>query len=223
MKSYNQIDKQIRGLVGGIRQCNFIPNIEKTDIIQNSWVKVIQKMNEGVLEDDYDKIKGYIFLIVRNFCNAYHLTKNRMYYTDELREGFETSTIVDDMDRDKLHQILLKHVQSKKFNDKERMLLDSMLNNDTEQEIREKVGFEIGEMGSSKIRLVTKLSTSVNKKFKYVLKKRDDKEFSIQFHNRVEIYDYFNNKYSRSFVLNRIKNDQDIGKYYVIKKTLTNE
>ena len=209
--------------MGGIRQCNFIPNIEKTDIIQNSWVKVIQKMNEGVLEDDYDKIKGYIFLIVRNFCNAYHLTKNRMYYTDELREGFETSTIVDDMDRDKLHQILLKHVQSKKFNDKERMLLDSMLNNDTEQEIREKVGFEIGEMGSSKIRLVTKLSTSVNKKFKYVLKKRDDKEFSIQFHNRVEIYDYFNNKYSRSFVLNRIKNDQDIGKYYVIKKTLTNE
>jgi DNA-directed RNA polymerase specialized sigma24 family protein len=217
MKSYNQIDKQIRGLVRGIRQCNYIPNIEKEEIVQNSWVKVIQKMNEGILEDDYDKIKGYVFLIVRNFCNAYHLTKNRMYYTDELREGFETPNIVDNMDRDKLHQILLKHIQDKKFNDRERMLLDSMLNNDTEDEIRQKLQLKAGEMAPTKIRMIDKLNTSINRKFKYVLKRRNDEDFKIKFYSRVEIYNYFGGKFSRTYVMNSIKKDIDIGDYYVIK------
>ncbi len=201
----------------GIRQCNYIPNIEKEEIVQNSWVKVIQKMNEGILEDDYDKIKGYVFLIVRNFCNAYHIAKNRMYYTDELREGFESPNIVDDMDRDKLHQILLKHIQDKKFNDRERMLLESMLNNDTEEEIKEKLQLKVGEMAPTKVRMIAKLNTSINREFKYVLKRRNDEDFKMKFYSRVEIYDYFGGKFSRSYVMNSIRKDIDIGDYYIIK------
>jgi transcriptional regulator len=97
------------------------------------------------------------------------------------------------------------------------MLLDSMLNNDTEDEIRQKLQLKAGEMAPTKIRMIDKLNTSINRKFKYVLKRRNDEDFKIKFYSRVEIYNYFGGKFSRTYVMNSIKKDIDIGDYYVIK------
>jgi DNA-directed RNA polymerase specialized sigma24 family protein len=217
MESYNDLETQINGLVFGIRQCNFIPYIEKMEIKQDAWCKIIEKMNEGVLEDNYDKIKGYTFLIVRNLCNTYHNKKGRILYTDELREDSEEQPTMDIINNNKLHQILLNYVENKKFNDKQKELLKLLLNNDTEDEIKKKLNLKVGEMGKLKFGLIMKLKTASSRPTKYLIKNRKDNNILIPCGTQLEVYYRLNEKYNKKLVQDSIRNNKDIGDFYIEK------
>ena len=217
MKSYNQLQKQIRGLVLGMRQCNNIPYIDRMEIIQDTWVKIIQKMNEVVLEDDYERIKGYTFLIVKNFCAGYHIAKSKMKYSDEPYEPFEDQTILDTIDKEKLREILLKSIQSKKFSDKEKSMVKLMLEDYDEYGIKDILQLKVHEYGRMRQKVYTKLKTAVFKRVKYILKNRNDDSVSIPFQTISQIQNYLNYKYSKNYISQSITKNKDIGAFYVEK------
>jgi hypothetical protein len=200
-----------------MRQCNNIPYIDRMEIIQDTWVKIIQKMNEGVLEDDYEKIKGYTFLIVKNFCAGYHVSKKKMRFIDEPYESFVEQPTLDTMDREKLHQMLLKAVENKKFSDKEKEIVRLMLEDYDEYGIKEKLQLRVNEYGRLRQKIYPKLKSAVFKKVKYLLKSRSDEDISIPFHNISEIQKHLNHKYSKNYISQSITKNKDIGAWYVEK------
>jgi hypothetical protein len=218
MKSFKELQTQINGLVNKISQCNFIPFIEKSEIIQNTWVKIIEKMNEGVLVDDFEQIKGYTFFIVRNFCNRYHVTKHRISYIEDLPETFEQETIISTIDRSIYHQILLKCLNKKdKFSDIERSLANYILNDYTSKEIVKKLNFQRGDMGRIKNNLVNKLRYNVNPKVKYLIKNHNDSSISIPCYTKQDFLKHLDGKYQKQYMLDCWKKQIDFGSYYIVK------
>jgi DNA-directed RNA polymerase specialized sigma24 family protein len=218
MKSYPQLKKQLKGLVLGMRQCNYIPHTDRMDILQDSWVKIIEKMQEGVLEDDYDKIKGYTFLIVRNFCLSFH-NKNRLTYTDNLDTTikWEEPVIEDEMDKEKYKSILLECIEHPKFTKIQRELMKMLLEDKTEDEIKSKLNLKVGQMGSIKYNMIQKMKTSVGKRSKYVLKNHKNKIVHIPCFSRSDIEMKLDYQYSIRQIDHALQNNFNLGDYYIIK------
>ena len=173
MESLEEVRKQLNGLVQGIRECNFIPWESRQDIVQDSWVKVIQKMNEGVIVDDFNQIKGYTFQVLRNFCLAYQRDKEKKG-TYELKWD-----VPDDIDQDRteyhkeLRSVVEKKIQAVKYNEIEKKLIALTLSNLKKDEVINQLGLTPEEYKRMRQGIVMRLKGDMRRKVKYVVKHKD--------------------------------------------------
>jgi DNA-directed RNA polymerase specialized sigma24 family protein len=173
MESAEEIRKQLNGLVQGIRECNFIPWESRQDIVQDSWVKVIQKMNEGVIVDDFNQIKGYTFQVLRNFCLAYQRDKEKKG-TYELKWD-----VPDDIEQDRteyhkeLKSVVEKKIQNIKYNEVEKKLIALTLSNLKKDEVMNELELNPEEYKRMRQGIVMRLKGDLKRKVKYIVKHKD--------------------------------------------------
>jgi len=201
-----------------MRQCNYIPYTDRMDILQDSWLKIMEKMDEGVLEDDYNKIKGYTFLIVRNFCLSFH-NKNRLVYTDNLDTNvqWEEPEYEVEMEKERYKSILFECIDDPKFSDVQRELMKMLLEDKTEDEIKTKLNFKVGDMGSIKYNMIQKMKTSVGKRSKYVIKNKKIAITHIPCFSRSDIEMKLDYKYTIRQIDHALQFNLNLGDYYIIK------
>jgi DNA-directed RNA polymerase specialized sigma24 family protein len=192
MESAEEIRKQLNGLVKGIRECNFIEPQSREDIVQDTWVKIVEKMNEGVIVDDFNEIRGYTFQILRNFCLAFQKKKekNRMY---ELK-----SDLVEDNDEDKLEYqkelkaLVQKKIQSVKYNQIEKKLILLMLSNIEKEEIIKELDLTKDQYKSMRQGIVLRLKGDMKRKVKYVIKHKDKEWIQVPCYTSGDVKQFLN-------------------------------
>jgi DNA-directed RNA polymerase specialized sigma24 family protein len=173
MESLEEVRKQLNGLVQGIRECNFIPWESRQDIVQDTWVKILQKMDEGVIVDDFSQIKGYTFQILRNFCLAYQKDKEKKS-TYELKWD-----VAEDLDQDRteyhkeLRSVVEKKIQAVKYNEIEKKLIALTLSNLKKDEVIDQLGLTPEEYKRMRQGIVMRLKGDMRRKVKYVVKHKD--------------------------------------------------
>lgn len=192
MESAEEIRKQLNGLVQGIRECNFIPWESRQDIVSDTWVKIIEKMNEGVIVDDFNEIKGYTFQILRNFCLAFQKKKekNRMY---ELKWD-----LVEDNDEDKLEYqkelkaLVEKKIQAVKYNGIEKKLIELMLSNIEKEDIIKQLDLTKDQYKSMRQGIVLRLKGDMKRKVKYIIKHKDKEWIQVPCYTSGDVKQFLN-------------------------------
>lgn len=191
MKSVEAVRNQINGLVSGIRECNFIPWQDKLDITQDTWVKIIQKLNEGVIVDDATEIRGYVFQTLRNFCLAYH-RKEKKYQnipliwdiTQEEPEEENTEYI------NSLKSIVRNNLANVKYNEKHRISIERTFENVKNDEICKELGFETNKYKYFKHGLTKMLKADLTRKPKYVVKSQNDLNLNVPCYTSTDVKVY---------------------------------
>jgi DNA-directed RNA polymerase specialized sigma24 family protein len=197
MKSYNELKKQLNGLVSGIRECNFIPNYLKDDIVSDSFLKIIEKMEDGTLKDDYNEIKGYTFQILRNFCLAYQ--------KDKVKKGtYELKwDVPDDIDQDRseyhkeLKSIVEKKIQSVKYNDVQKKLIMLALTNVDRSEAEIELGLTKEQYKRMRQGIVLQLKGDMRRKVKYIIKHKDKEWIQIPCYTSSDVKQFLNHHTKR--------------------------
>ena len=192
MKSIPELYVQLTFLTNNIRQCNYISYNEKQDLIHDALEKIIQKYNEGVLEDDFNSIKGYTFITIRNCCSAYH-KKLKPTYTDEQLENNDEfiDIFAEEQNRLYLHSIIEKSLKNNKYSDLERKVCKMILDNTENIEIRKETNLSSRELASLRMALKTKLKFDSHKPVRYIIKHAVDKDFSLNCYSRADVLEYF--------------------------------
>ena len=85
MNCIPEVYKQLTHLSKTINQCNYIDYEDKRDLVADSILNIFEKYNEGILVDDFNEIKGYTFITIRNSCIAFR-KRNRVSYFENLQE-----------------------------------------------------------------------------------------------------------------------------------------
>lgn len=191
MKSVNELQKQLNGLVYKIKECNYIPNYLKEDIIQDTWVKIIEKMEDGTLKDDFNEIKGYTFFILRNFCLAHHNSKDRIPTVElkwELAEQKDESDIIY---KERLKNIIREKIQATKYNKNTKLFVEYVLEGKDYDTIFKELGLPRENLRRIKQSLVLRLKADMNRPVKYLIKNNNDLTISIPCYSLTDIKDFF--------------------------------
>ena len=139
MNSYPQLQQQLKHLVKTITQCNFINKEDKDDIIQDTFVKIVQKMNDGTLSDDFNEIKGYTFITIRNFCLRHKEKGDRMSFVsilDEILPEEEESPLDEELYVKKIQRIR-ELIPISELKDIHIKIIELILTNHSHKEIRD--------------------------------------------------------------------------------------
>lgn len=191
MESYNDIQKQLNGLIMGIRECNFIPWIEKQDILQNTWLKLIEKMDEGVIVDDAKEVRGYVFQVLRNNCLAYHRDKNK-HPTSELKYDPIDETNTDEEEyREHLKSILKEKIQARKYNKTSKLFVKYVLEGKDYDTIFNELGIPRENLRRIKQSLVLRLKADLKRPVKYLIKNDKYPDISIPCFTRTDVNQFF--------------------------------
>jgi len=197
MKSYNELKKQLNGLVLGIKECNFIPWHIKQDILGDTWVKIVEKMNDDTLKDDYNEIKGYTFQILRNYCLAYHRDKEKKG-TLELKWD-----VPEDLNTDKeeyhkeLKSIVEKKIQSIKYNNLQKKLIMLALSNVERDQAEIELGLTKDQYKRMRQGIVLQLKGDMRRKVKYLIKHKDKDWVQIPCYTSSDVKRFLTNHTAR--------------------------
>jgi DNA-directed RNA polymerase specialized sigma24 family protein len=192
MKSIEEIYKQLTHLSRTISQCNHINYTQREDLVHDAVEKIIKKYNEGVLEDDFQKIKGYNFLVMRNCCTQWKMKLKPDYTNEEisLSQNFY-SEFEETNHRNYLMSLVDKYINTERYSDVERTVFDMLITDHTREEINNKFDFKPNELKNIVYRLKAKLKVDSNRKLRYLIKNKENKDMKIPCYNRKEVYDYF--------------------------------
>lgn len=216
MKSLNEIMKQIKGLVYGIRECNYLPYEYRHDIIQESVLKVLEKHNQGVLKDDAKDVRGYVFQIVRNCCLSELKKKDKNVelnfdIPNDDRVIFEE----DDIAQHKI-SLIRANLFNRKFKEVHREYFNHVVDGRNEEEIREIMGLTKMQLGGVKRGLTNKMLTLFKKPLKYKI--IDVRTGSLEY-VCYSMYDV--HRYLPQFTQNQIKysieKNRNLNEYKIIK------
>jgi DNA-directed RNA polymerase specialized sigma24 family protein len=191
MESYEGIKKQLNGLIMGIKECNFIPLEEKKDIIQNTWVKIIEKMNEGVLKDDATDVRGYVFQILRNNCLAYHNLKKKSQTSELKYDPIEDTD--DDLEEYKktLKNIVKQKIQAGKYNQTCKKFVKYVFEEHNHDDVFDQLGLPLQELRRIKQSIVIRLKADLKREVKYLIKNNKYPSISIPCYKRNDVKDFF--------------------------------
>jgi DNA-directed RNA polymerase specialized sigma24 family protein len=179
MKSYQELNNQLNHLVSSIKECNFIPNHIKKDIVSDSFVKIVEKMNDGTLIDDFNTIKGYTFFILKNFCLAYH-KQNTKHRNVELKKDLPNEEEENiDQYLSELKKIISQRVSNRKYSNIQREFLKLIYENKKKPEILEKLNLTLRQYKYIRQGLVLKMQGDLRRQVKYLIKNIDQPEFNI--------------------------------------------
>jgi DNA-directed RNA polymerase specialized sigma24 family protein len=218
MKSYNELKKQLNGLVLGIKECNFIPNELRDDITQDTWVKIIEKMADGTLSDDYSQIRGYTFQIVRNFCLAYHRDKEKKG-TYELKWD-----VADDLDDDRteymkeLKKLVEVKIQSIKYDTRQKRLIEMLFSGYSRKEVMDELNLTNDQYKYFRQGIVLKLKTDMKRKVKYVIKNQNKDWVNICCYTGTDVKQFFSD-YTKRQVSSILYNNWVTPDGYYIEKS----
>jgi hypothetical protein len=217
MECLPQLYEQLTKLVNNIRQCNYTSYNERQDIIHDTLEKIVIKHQEGVLADDFNEIKGYSFMVLRNFCNAYHKKLKPTYTDEELENNDEFIDIfAEEQNRLYLHSIIEKSLKNKKYSDLERKVCKMILDNSENKEIIKETNLSSKELAALRLALKNKLKFDAHKPVRYIIKHAVDKEFSIKCHTRADVLEYFSD-YHKVHVYYLIQSGNRTHKGFYIK------
>lgn len=217
MESYKDVNKQLWGLVQGIKQCNFIPYEDRKDIVQDSFLKIVEKINQGVLADDITKSRGYIFSILRNFCLAYQnkrIKENSNYsIIEDITKQEEEDTEYQEMIREKV----LNYSKNKDFSNIDRKFLNMTLSGCSKLEVMEELNLTSREVGSLQTSVGKRIKTKISKVPRYYIRKLDEPRLNIPCFTYNDIRRYFPQKTSRqlNYALETSKSFDN--NYYIVR------
>jgi DNA-directed RNA polymerase specialized sigma24 family protein len=171
MKSYNQIYTELKKLSSKIPACYFIPYEDKKDIVSESMEKIYKLYLEGKLKDDFNEIKGYNFIIIRNMCFAYKKRKKIINFVeiidDTLNDIFDDITEKDE-DYEIKKEIILEHSRYYKFTPVQRTYIElALTSNQSKEVIKEVLTQENEDIFGIGTGIYHKLRGRKNKKYKY--------------------------------------------------------
>lgn len=174
MNSYPQLIKQLNHLVRTISQCNYIPVRDKEDIVQDAMLKIVEKYLDGVLVDDFNSIKGYSFMILRNCCLQHRYKYSNITYTD----GLDTSLIDEvDTEYEQEYENLVNRLKSLieigEFTEQQQEIINLILTNHSHKEIKSKIGIE----GVTYVGMISSIRNEIRRKF---LGKKKQKRYGKQ-------------------------------------------
>jgi len=216
MKALDDIVKQIRGLVYGIRECNFIQDDDRYDIIQESILKVLEKHNQGVLKDDAQDVRGYVFQIVRNACLTYHKKKTTSVplspnLTEDTKFCFEEDEHIQ-------HQVevIRANIFNKKFKPKHRQYFEYLIDGRSEEEIRELMCLTKMQLGSIKRGLAYKMSSLFKKPVRYKIYDTITGKLEYACYSMYDVHLYLP-QFSHRQIQYSIEKNRNLNEYKIIK------
>lgn len=193
MKSVEEVKSQINGLVAGIRECNFIPWQDKLDIIQDTWVKIIQKMNEGVIVDDAYQIRGYVFQTLRNFCLAYH-RKEKKNTNVVLKWDVPEEEPDEDITeyKNSLKSIVRRNLTNVKYTEKHKLSIERTFQNVRNEDICDELGFDKTKYKNFKHGLTKMLKADLTRKPRYIIRSNTDLNLDVPCYTSTDVKAYLN-------------------------------
>ena len=220
MKCVPELYNQLTNLSNTIGQCRYIPYSDKPDIIHDALEKIVIKYNDGVLKDDFNEIKGYTFMILRNCCNAY-FKRNLVRYTDQPIETSEDFiNEVEEKDyKNYLHNKIHNFMLDKRYSDNDREVCRLMLNNVEDNEIRKITGIEGRDLIVIRQSFKQKLKNDLKKPIRYLIKNKYRPDFQYICYTRKEVIDYFHslNCYEKNYILTIIQSQKSTRSGYYIE------
>lgn len=191
MESYEGIRKQLSGLIMGIKECNFIPWQDKQDITQNTWVKIIEKMDEGVIVDDAFQVRGYVFQVLRNFCLAYHrnaVKKPKIHLKWDIADE-DNSEYLESIENKK--SIIFSKLQAGKYNDRQREYIRMILEDESIEVIMKELKITDKQIRGFRQGLVMKLRGDLTRPIKYLIRNKNNNSLQIPCFTYNDVKDFF--------------------------------
>ena len=181
MKIYQELYSHLNKLVTTINSCNFIDYDDKKDLVQDVILTLYKKIEDKTLTTDFNDIKGYAFISLQNACRAHHKKETRREtHVSEFWEITDTSTTTEDQEyREYLHSVANSYIQQTKYSPLERKIMELLLENYTDEEIRQETGLKGKEVGKYKFRIKNKMKFDYRRPVKYVIKNMFNKNIQV--------------------------------------------
>ncbi len=172
MNIYEELYRQLKHLVSSIPACNYIGWEDKKDIIQDTIITLNSKIENGSLSDDFNTIKGYSFIVLKNYCISWQRKEQkRETPVAEFWELEDESITPEEIEyKEHLHTLVNSYIQHNKYTSLERKIVDMMLDNFTNEEIRTETGLVGKEVGKYNFRIKNKLKFDSRRPIKYIIK-----------------------------------------------------
>lgn len=192
MNIYHELYKQLRHLVSTVNTCNFIPYEDKKDIIQDVIVTLNSKIEDGSLSTDFNEIKGYSFIVLRNFCTAWQRKEiKRETPVAEFWELEDNSITQEEIEyREHLRSMVNMYIQHPKYSSLDRKVCEMVLENNTDKEIREETGLVDNEVGKHRFRIKTRIKYDHRRPLKYIIKNVFNEKIKIPCYSLVDAKNY---------------------------------
>ena len=201
MEIYNELYRQLKHLVNSVPNCNFISYDDKKDIVQDAILILNSKIEDGSLSTDFEEIKGYSFIVLRNYCTAFQ--RKEIKRETPVAEFWE---IADDQEselekveyREYLHSIAKSYIQQPKYSEVERKILDCLLENKTNKEITDEVSITPDELKKYKFRIKVKMKYDFLRPVKFYVKSMNDKNFLLPCFTAMDVKKFFSSMPQRT-------------------------
>ena len=193
MESVKELYKQLKKLSVTIRQCNGISYEDKKDIIQDTIISMYLKLEEGKIVDDFDEIKGYSFINIRNRCVGFK-RKLKPNYTDGEVEELGNSIEVD-LDKEEhnlyLHGLIKHYIQHNKYTHLQKETCRLLLENKDNKEIADELEVSPQEVAKLKFNIKNRMKADARRKILYVVKNKYNKNLQYPCYTRADIMYFF--------------------------------
>lgn len=191
MNSIKQIQQQLTHLVNTISSCNFINNEDKKDIVGTSILQIIKKYNEGKLADDFESIKGYTFMTLRNYC-IQHRKKKKILLSDSSFSHIEDENNLDYVEyNEHLRSIIRSQYLNHKIKSEDAELCEYILNDYNNEELAEKYGLTLYQLGRKKHSLALKMKYIFARPSKYFILDKNNESYRIGCKSSHDVKKYF--------------------------------
>ena len=192
MEIYEELYKQLKHLVSSIPVCNFISYEDKKDIIQDTIIALNAKIEDGSLSTDFNEIKGYSFIVLRNFCTSWQRKEQkRETPVAEFWELTDETITQEEIEyREYLRGIVNMYIQHTKYTPLDRKVCEMILENHTDKEIREETGLVDKEVGKYRFRIKTKMKYDYRRPLKYIIKNVFNEKIQIPCYSLVDAKNY---------------------------------
>ena len=218
MNCIPEVYKQLTHLSKTINQCNYISYEDKKDLVADSILNIFEKYNEGILVDDFNEIKGYTFITIRNSCIAFR-KRNRVSYFDNLQEVPNIENKEEHQDIEYLHKVINNYIQHPKYTQQHKQVCELLMQNKYDNEINEIMDLEPGKLAKLKFTMKVKMQSDVKKVLKYIIKNKFDKNINIPCYKRPDIMEFFKGKFNPKQISSMLHHDfMSYDGYYIVKQ-----
>ena len=194
MKDIQLVQEQMTHLANTIKECNFISYEDKKDIVGQAIEQIYIKYKEGKLEDNFNKIKGYSFITLRNFCSQHRKKKKPILSDSNFSHIADDNTYDDTEYRDELKNIVRSHYYNKKLDSDLIEMTEMIFNDITSEEIQEKFNLTNWQYGRKKQQIAMIFKHSIRKNTKYIIKDSNDPNYKITCKSPYDVKRHFPNE-----------------------------
>lgn len=214
---YDKLFKKLTHLSKTISNCNGLIDEDKEDIVQLTMIELFKKIEEGKINPDFNEIKGYAFITLRNFCIRSKKSK-KLDLVEEYEDNIgSTDDSIEELDHlrhlNKIVDILL---QTNKYNSLERRIIELIREGMNDREMRSELNIDWRTLSDAKFAVKRKLKSDVERPVKYIIKNKFKDNINYRCQDIHQAVDYLklNIRQVRYLI-----NEQKINKegYYILR------